>query len=59
VLSSLLAAANAEFEAKDYNGAVSVLNRFVTQTKESANCRSGSGCPDGGAALEKLGAKGK
>jgi hypothetical protein len=58
-MSSLLAAAKAEFEPKAYNGAVSELNRFVTQTKESANCRSGSRCPDGGAALEKLGAKGE
>ncbi len=59
VLGSLLADARARFEAKDYTGAVSVLNRFVAQAKKPANCRSGSSCPDGGAALAKLAAKGE
>jgi type 1 glutamine amidotransferase len=59
VLSSLLASARAKFEAKDYAGAVSVLNQFVSQAKKPANCRSGSSCPDGGAALAKLAAKGE
>ena len=59
MLRSLLADARAEFDAKDYDGAVSVLNQFVAQTKKSANCRSGSSCPDGGAALAKLEAKGE
>ncbi len=59
MLRSLLADARAEFEAKRYNGAVSALNKFVAQTKKTANCRSGSGCPDGGAALAQLGAKGE
>ncbi|HZB75290.1 MAG TPA: ThuA domain-containing protein, partial [Solirubrobacteraceae bacterium] len=59
VLSSLLVSAKAKFDAKDYTGAVSVLNQFVSQAKKPANCRSGSSCPDGGAALAKLAAKGE
>jgi type 1 glutamine amidotransferase len=59
VLGSLLAESKAAFDAHDYTGAASVLNQFVAQTRKSANCRAGSGCPDGGAALAKLGAKGE
>jgi type 1 glutamine amidotransferase len=58
VLSSLLAEARAEFEAEDHDRAVSVLKKFVDQTERSSNCRSGSRCPDGGAALEALEDKG-
>jgi type 1 glutamine amidotransferase len=58
VLSSLLAEARAHFEAEDYDGAISVLKELVAETERSVNCRSGGRCPDGGAALEALGAKG-
>jgi type 1 glutamine amidotransferase len=57
-LSSLLADARAEFEAGDYDGSISLLKEFVDQTKRSSNCRSGSKCPDGGAALDALEDKG-
>ncbi len=57
-LSSLLADARADFEAGDYDGSISLLKEFVDQTKRSSNCKSGSKCPDGGAALDALEDKG-
>jgi type 1 glutamine amidotransferase len=56
-LSSRLASARTEFDAGNYGMAIGYLEQFVAQTKKPVNCAAG--CPDQGAALGKLAAKGQ
>ena len=60
-LSSRLASAKTEFDAGNYKRAIGHLDGFIAQTKKPVNCKSATTgtCPDAGAALGKLGAKGE
>ena len=46
------------FDGRNERRASGYIDGFIAQTTKLANCKSGATCPDGGAALNRLNAKG-